>query len=209
MRKGDIYGNAALVRSGCLGTSPLIPTTAISLRTLEVYRQAHRVCPRLSIQAEVRMLCHLHCVCVCIISNSFTRTYQLFDQVPYRRSLTTQFSTAFDTYLEILHRVDRLAAKAMHRDTPEWRMKNSCPPCHYKVENEPKMTFGAQIAMDGNNSLKRADEFVHHGTKSIDKRKPRTDYWQTPEQVDVFKDEVKPRVKAKVCFSLCPSTVQN
>lgn len=69
------------------------------------------------------------------------------------------------------------------------------------------MTFGAQIAMDGNNSLKRADEFVRHGTKSIDKRKPRTDYWQTPEQVDVFKDEVKPRVKAKVCFSFCPSAL--
>lgn len=75
MREGDVYGNAALVRAGCLGTSPLIPTTAISLRTLEVYRQAHRVCPRLSIQAEVRMLCHLHCVRVCVISQSFTRTY--------------------------------------------------------------------------------------------------------------------------------------
>ena len=37
-----------------------MPTVAFSLRTLEVYRQTHRVCPRLSIQAEVRKLCHLH-----------------------------------------------------------------------------------------------------------------------------------------------------
>jgi len=60
------------------------------------------------------------------------------------------------------------------------------------------MKFGVQIAMDGNNSLKWTDEFVRHGTKSTDKRKPRTDYWQTPEQVNVFKDEVKARAKAKV-----------
>jgi hypothetical protein len=60
MRQSDVYSNAALVRGGCLGTAPLFPSTAFSLRTLEVYRQTHRVCPRVSIQAEVRMLCHLH-----------------------------------------------------------------------------------------------------------------------------------------------------
>jgi hypothetical protein len=120
------------------------------------------------------------------------------NQVPYRRSLTSQFSIAFDTYLEILHRVDRRVAKAMHHDTPEWRMKNSCPPCHYKVEDEPAMTFAVQKEMDGNNSLKRMDEVVRHGAQSKDKRKARTDYWQTRDEVDVYKDEVKARAKAKV-----------
>ncbi|KIM76723.1 hypothetical protein PILCRDRAFT_12594 [Piloderma croceum F 1598] len=56
MRQSDVYSNAALVRGGCLGTAPLFPSTAFSLRTLEVYRQTHRVCPRVSIQAEVRPL---------------------------------------------------------------------------------------------------------------------------------------------------------
>jgi len=45
---------------GCIGSSPLQPTVAITIRTLEVYRQTHRVCPRLSIHAEAKKLCHLH-----------------------------------------------------------------------------------------------------------------------------------------------------
>ncbi|TDL13405.1 hypothetical protein BD410DRAFT_810579 [Rickenella mellea] len=54
------YANVTLVRYGCIGASPLHPTIAITLRTLAVYRSTHRVCPRLSIQAEVRKLCHMH-----------------------------------------------------------------------------------------------------------------------------------------------------
>jgi hypothetical protein len=93
--------------------------------------------------------------------------------------------------------------KAMHHDIPDWRMKNSCPPCHYKLDNEPDMVYEVQCEMDGNNSLKRMDEAVRHGAKSVDKRRPRTDYWQTAEEVDVYKDEVTPRTKAKVCYLCC------
>lgn len=57
---GMIYTNEALIRSGFIGSAPLYPTIAISLRTLEDYRQTHRVCPRLSVQATVRKLCHVH-----------------------------------------------------------------------------------------------------------------------------------------------------
>ena len=42
------------------------------------------------------------------------------------------------------------------------------------------------------------DESVHHGVQRKDKRKARTDYWQTREEVDVYKDEVKAGAKAKV-----------
>lgn len=52
--------------------------------------------------------------------------------------------------------------------------------------------------MDGNNSLKQMDEVVCHGAQSKDKRKARMDYWQTRDEVDVYKDEVKARAKAKV-----------
>lgn len=55
-----IYTNEGLVRSGFIGSAPLYPTICISIRTLEDYRQTHRVCPRLSIQASVRKLCHVH-----------------------------------------------------------------------------------------------------------------------------------------------------
>jgi hypothetical protein len=59
----DKYTNVSLVRHGFLGSSPLYPTVAISLRTLAVYRQTHRVCPRYSLQSEAQKLCHLHHVC--------------------------------------------------------------------------------------------------------------------------------------------------
>jgi hypothetical protein len=61
------------------------------------------------------------------------------------------------------------------------------------------MTFGVQNEMDGNNSLKWMDEAVRHGAQSKDNRNAHTDYWQTREQVDVYKDEVKAGAKAKVC----------
>ncbi len=52
--------NIALVSRGYLGTAPLHPNTAITFRALEAYRQLHRVCPKLSIYAQVQALCHLH-----------------------------------------------------------------------------------------------------------------------------------------------------
>ncbi|KAG2144434.1 uncharacterized protein EDB93DRAFT_1104986 [Suillus bovinus] len=42
------------------GSLPLQPTVAITIQTLEAYRQTHRVYPRLSIHAEAKKLCHLH-----------------------------------------------------------------------------------------------------------------------------------------------------
>ncbi len=52
--------NVAMALEGYIGTSPTSPNIALSFDVLEVYRQFHRVCPRLSIQAHVRALCHLH-----------------------------------------------------------------------------------------------------------------------------------------------------
>ena len=54
--------NVTLCRNGYIGTSPISPSIAISFQTIEAYRQLHRVCPRLSVQAFVRALCHLHAV---------------------------------------------------------------------------------------------------------------------------------------------------
>ncbi|KAI0259614.1 hypothetical protein BC834DRAFT_833181, partial [Gloeopeniophorella convolvens] len=160
-----------LLRGGCLGTSPLHPTVALSVRTLELYRQTHRVCPKLSIQAQVRMLCHMH-------------------NVPYRSYLCHQFSEAFDIYLEILHRVDLRVNTVLKRDTSDWRLRNTCPACFYKLKDEPLLQFSFLCEMDGNNSLKRVDMSNRGQIERPDTRTFRTDYWLTPQQVDVFKDEV-------------------
>jgi hypothetical protein len=54
------FPNESLIYHGYLGCSPLHPTIAISLCTLAAYRQSHRTCPRFSIQAQCKALCHLH-----------------------------------------------------------------------------------------------------------------------------------------------------
>ena len=81
------YTNEGLLRSGFVGATPLYPTVAISIRTLEDHRQTHRMCPRLSIQATVRKLCHVHNICFSfllvtvpsakenVFSNRFIDTY--------------------------------------------------------------------------------------------------------------------------------------
>lgn len=57
---GFMFANETLVRSGFLGATPERPTIAISIELLEIYRQLRRVCPRLSLDALSRALCHLH-----------------------------------------------------------------------------------------------------------------------------------------------------
>ena len=64
----DSSPNIALARCGYLSTAPLHPKTAVTFRALEVYWQLHRVCPKLSIYAQVQVFCHLHEVCLLIDS---------------------------------------------------------------------------------------------------------------------------------------------
>ncbi|KAI9057832.1 hypothetical protein FKP32DRAFT_1615023 [Trametes sanguinea] len=121
-----------------MGTAPVRPSVAIGFKTLEAYRQLHRVCPRLSIQAQVRALCYLH-------------------HSRFETSLVDHFSIAFDMYLDILHHVDLLVNAALHRDAPDWQSLNMCPPCMYKLEGEGPLSPAMLVTMDGNQSLKLVD----------------------------------------------------
>jgi hypothetical protein len=114
-------------------------------------------------------------------------------QVPFRRHMTKQFAIAFDAYLEILHRVDRRVAAALRRDSPNWRVRNACPPCTYKLVDEPELPHTILIEMDGNNSLKRFMEFMRSRQALPDPRTHRRDYFIPPEEVDLMKDEVTKR----------------
>lgn len=44
---------------------------------------------------------------------------------------------------------------ALGRDAPDWRLKNGCPACTYKLKGEDKLIFAMLLLMDGNDSLKR------------------------------------------------------
>ncbi|KAI0697792.1 hypothetical protein BC835DRAFT_1405591 [Cytidiella melzeri] len=166
------YPNIAIAKRGYLGTAPRTPKTAIAFNVLEAYRQLHRVCPKLSVYAQVQALCHLH-------GN------------PFNRSFVEQFSATFDVYLEILHRVESRVNVTLRRDTPEWRLRNACPPCMYTLTNEPDLGLSMLCSMDGNSSLKLVDSSVRCGDVRQDERTHRIqDLLLTPDMVDIFKDEV-------------------
>ncbi|KAL6299353.1 hypothetical protein BKA93DRAFT_819932 [Sparassis latifolia] len=167
----DIFANVSLAHHGYFGMAPVRPTVAVSFRALEAYRQLHRVCPRLSIQGQVRALCFLH-------------------SVPFRRAFVNQFSIAYDVYLDILHDVGTLISIELGRNTLNWCMLNVCAPCLYQLQDEPALKFSLLATMDGNQSLKLVDDLFRSGVTRSDGRMDRTDIWLTPEAVDRFKDEV-------------------
>ncbi|KAH7908745.1 hypothetical protein BJ138DRAFT_1203757 [Hygrophoropsis aurantiaca] len=164
--------NASLLRYGCIGSAPIKPTVAITIRTLAVYRQTHRVCPRLSIHAEAKKLCHMH-------------------HVRYHRYLADQLRIAYDVYLELYRRIDQRINVALKHNTPDWRMLNSCPACQYKVQDEPKLKFSLLCAMDGNSSAKLVDPAIRGGTERPDPRDGKSAIWLSEEYVNTFRDEVR------------------
>ncbi len=111
-------------------------------------------------------------------------------QETYQRGLAEQFSIAFDVYNDILHAVDKMAACALGRDKPNYRMQHACAPCLYRLEGEPQQTT-LLACMDGNSSLKLVDDSFRSGEARRDERTWRTDLFMTAEEVDQFKDEVR------------------
>jgi hypothetical protein len=134
--QGEHYVASAYVGQGLMPAAPYSPNVAITIRTLEIFRVMQLRCPRLGVQAFVRALCDIH-------------------GVPPRPYLGAQFSVAFDVYLAIRAEVDKRTQAALGRDTPNWRLKNACPCCLYKLEGEAVLHIPLLCTFDGNNSLKR------------------------------------------------------
>ncbi|KAJ7229692.1 hypothetical protein C8J57DRAFT_1092435 [Mycena rebaudengoi] len=154
---------------------------AFPIHLFEIYRQIHRVCPRYSIGALSTTLTNLH-------------------HCPRHPGLAEHLSSAYDAYLEILRQVDARVDLAMGRDAA-WYIRNICAPCLYKLENEPPLRFSWLGCMDGNNSLKLVDATFRAGSVRPDNRASTSFRWLTPEQVDVFKDEVENSQKVTVSIS--------
>ncbi|KAJ6505360.1 hypothetical protein C8R45DRAFT_1051065 [Mycena sanguinolenta] len=161
--------------------SPYFPNVVITIRALETYRVTHLRCPRLGIQAFVRALSDIH-------------------SVAPRPWLASQFSVAFDVYLAIRARIEKRVQVALGRDTPNWRLKNACPACLYKIEGEPPLQLPFLCTMDGNNSLSRFEvrerETYGDGTSApgfsrerTDSRVAAGDYYLLREEVDRWAKE--------------------
>ena len=112
-------------------------------------------------------------------------------QIPYRPSLQIQFSIAYDGYLEICRRIDRIIDVACGFDTPQAHILRSCPGCFYKLTDEPELEFSCLVSIDGNNSLKRFGPEIMKYEERPDSRTILSDWWLTAAEVDKFKGEVK------------------
>ncbi|KAI5996959.1 hypothetical protein EDD15DRAFT_2163188 [Pisolithus albus] len=132
----DHYLTSALVHHGLIPCSPITPKVAVTVHTLELYHTTRQRCPNLSIQAYVKSLCDMH-------------------GVPFHNHRSRQFSIALDIYLQVLEFVSNLVHRALQRDQPDWRLKHCCPPCTYRLQDEPAMRFAMLFTQDGNDSLKR------------------------------------------------------
>ncbi|KAJ7238094.1 hypothetical protein B0H12DRAFT_1025997, partial [Mycena haematopus] len=180
--EGDSFVASALVRQGLIPAAPHLPSLVITVRALEVFRATQLRCPRLGIQPFVRAMCDIH-------------------GIAPRPYLSTQFSIAFDVYLAIRAGADSRVQVALSRNTPDWRLKNACPACLYKLEGEVDIPLPFLATIDGNNSLKRfwrreREEVGTDGTtvpgaskERKDSRVPAGDYYLPREEVDRWAKE--------------------
>ncbi|KAJ7892561.1 hypothetical protein B0H14DRAFT_3081486 [Mycena olivaceomarginata] len=193
---------------GLIPATPWKPKVAFTTRCLEIYRLVRLQSPGVSIQPWVKTLADLH---GCELK-------------PYT---SKAFSKCFDVYLEILQVVDDRIKKVLGCDTPDWRLKNCCPACTYKLEGEMKMIFEMLVALDGNDSLKRIlvkDKTVDENGAAHGQGKehddPRTadagrNYLMTREDVDKWSKEVlatlvkPPRSKDKAEDTECQERWKN
>jgi hypothetical protein len=174
---GDTSISAGLVHLRYFPCSPYTATVVITTWALELFRVASLCCPCLAIQPWVKALCNIH-------------------GVTFRPYLATQFSVAFDLYLATRAIVDVRVKALLHRDTLNWRLKNTCPACMYKVEGEPELELPFLSTKDGNNSRKRWDnrERMDDGSAGAskahaDNRTVPGDYYLSCEVVDKWAKE--------------------
>ncbi|KZS97430.1 hypothetical protein SISNIDRAFT_406211, partial [Sistotremastrum niveocremeum HHB9708] len=175
-----------LAKHGYMATSPGNPARSFSFSVLRLYHALSNRCPQLSMQVFVKSLCYLHCV-------------------PYLASYRTQFSIAFDTYLEIQRRIEQRLNKELDRTDPNRSIQYACVPCSYVLKDEPKLTYGTLIAIDGNNSLARVKRVAKQenaegrleSIERIDSREIHDAMYIKASYVNQFENDLKSQTKKR------------
>ncbi|KAJ3523486.1 hypothetical protein NM688_g8722 [Phlebia brevispora] len=188
-RKPDSVSPAIeLMALGYVAKTPKRPSVAISLRTLQLLYRLRQRKASFSIEAFAKVLCDYY-------------------GTPYRRHIREVVGDAFEIYLRIIRTVDNRIKHALGWDSPDWRMKNACRACGYKLEGEPKLRFSRLVVMDGNNSLKRMrtiDERVAADTRVLN-----SDYFLPREYVDKYAHEVQRKKIVRPQIQAGPSSDVN
>lgn len=174
---------ASLVAMGLIPCAPFYPSLVISTRALKLFDTMHLRSPHLSAQSFVKGLCDLHGI-----------SYQ-----PYR---LRQFIICYDVYIQIKNEVQLRVSVVLKREG-NWRLRNACPACTYKLEGEDELIFDMLVTMDGNDSLKRIlcretsysstdGQPTYKSIERVDSRAVSGDYYLTRESVDKW---VKGRIQ--------------
>ena len=123
--------------------------------------------------------------------------FLIWKQLPPNEHLADQLRSAYDCYLSILRNVDIRVQGALG-NMKEGSNPIICPPCFYKLDDDPVLDPAFLAAMDGNNSLKLVDSTLRAGDVRMDNRTLMSDRWIEPDEVNIFSDEVN-RSKKKAC----------
>src|SRR5260370_41130960 len=74
-------------------------------------------------------------------------------QVVYKSHLKTQISLTFNIFYQIISCLSNLIKGTMGNNTPDHRLRTSCPACHHQVEGEPNLPIQFIVTGNGNTSL--------------------------------------------------------
>ncbi|KAJ7331092.1 hypothetical protein DFH08DRAFT_815174 [Mycena albidolilacea] len=167
------YIASCLVGQGLIPCSPWKPKQAVSIRVLEMFRLARLRCPALGVQAWIKTLADLH-------GTAFK---------PYSAQ---RFTICFDLYLEILDNAEKHVKTALGRNAPDWRLKNGCPACTYKLKGEDKLIFRHAASHGRKDKGFNEDGVAHRGDS--ERADPRAadaggDYLMSCERVDRWAKE--------------------
>jgi hypothetical protein len=143
--------------------------------------------------------------CIICIGLAFETNRTLSDltapQSPHSTHLKDQLRCAYDCYLAILREIDARVLKALDRSDSLGKNTHVCPPCFYKVKEEPSLVPAFLASIDGNNSLKLVDSAFRYGMPRTDNRTLPISRWLSVDQVDVFKDDVA-NAQNQVCLHM-------
>lgn len=148
-----MHAAAALIATGAIPTAPYHATSAYTINVMEEYCLLHLNCPKLAIQLFVAYLSERHGVRQLLLPHSCT--YSVFTQEHFLQYQAMQFSIAYNIYIDLHAGWTRKVEKAMHQDTPNWRLMHACPSCTYTLTGEAALQYQMFVTFDGNNSLSR------------------------------------------------------
>ena len=113
----------ALVHSGYLGTTPLVPSLAVSLKTLQLFHTIRMHRASFSVEAFAKVVCHWNKVC-----------HSLLYSLLYIGSVSSTLSRCNIRCVWYLHWPDQPhPISHWPRTWAPHRVRNSCPACCYEV----------------------------------------------------------------------------